>query len=156
MLNLFARARRFGALTAAIVIVFAATYAAPASADPDVLDPDAPVYIPGTQPLDLEKLGTEELLLQRDIAFITRRTAGDTSLSGEDAGRARAGAARQGDDVRGQGQQDKQGDSRSGPVTFSAPWTGLGPTPIVQVTRSGGGRGGGGGGGGRRGGAAEH
>ena len=72
MLNLFARARRFGALTAAIVIVFAATYAAPASADPGVLDPDAPVYIPGTQPLDLEKLGTEELLLQRDIAFITR------------------------------------------------------------------------------------
>ncbi|MDQ2912269.1 MAG: hypothetical protein M3T56_03330 [Chloroflexota bacterium] len=134
----FARVRRVGALTLAIVIVVAATFTTPSSAAPGVLDPDAPRYIPGTQPLDLEKLGTEELVLQRDIAFITRRTAGDTNLTGEDAGRYRAGAAQQAENVRGQGQNDQQGDNRPGPITFSAAWTGLGPNPIVQVTRTGG------------------
>jgi len=91
---------------------------------------DTPTLAPGTR-LPSEEEG-ESLLLQRDAAFMLERTAGDIPLDNQQAGALRAAAARTAARLR------KEGSPASGASTFTGAWTGLGPNPIVQVTRSGG------------------
>ncbi len=91
---------------------------------------DTPTLRAGARPPAED--GGEELLLQRDAAFIGERTAGDIPLDNQQAGALRAAAARAAARLR------TEGVPAAGPSTFSGAWTGLGPNPIVQVTRSGG------------------
>lgn len=91
---------------------------------------DTPILRAGARPpADQED---EELLLQRDAAFISERTAGDIPLDNQQAGALRAAAARAAARLR------KEGVPAAGPTTFSGAWGNLGPNPIVQITRSGG------------------
>jgi uncharacterized repeat protein (TIGR01451 family) len=92
---------------------------------------DNPTLRPGTQPLDDggEELASRLLLL--DQAFVARRTAGDSQLSVEDAGQKRSQAAVDADAIK------KASKTSTGPITFNAPWSGIGPNPIVQYQRSG-------------------
>ena len=92
---------------------------------------DTPTLAPGTR-LPSEEEEGESLLLQRDAAFMLERTAGDIPLDNQQAGALRAAAARTAVRLR------REGAPASGPSTFTGAWTGLGPNPIVQVTRSGG------------------
>jgi uncharacterized repeat protein (TIGR01451 family) len=92
---------------------------------------DTPILSPGTR-LPSEEEEGESLLLQRDAAFMLERTAGDIPLDNQQAGALRAAAARTAARLR------TEGIPASGPSTFTGAWTGLGPNPIVQVTRSGG------------------
>ncbi|MDP9281365.1 MAG: hypothetical protein M3P38_04625 [Chloroflexota bacterium] len=132
MRRLFPRAMRAGALAVAISLVLAASLIAPASAQsPGIPNGDDPILLPGAQPPPFDEL-TEELLQQRDIAFITRRTAGDNALSNQQAGAMRAAAAHTAADLR------KNGAPAAGPATFTTTWAALGPNPIVQVTRGSG------------------
>jgi uncharacterized repeat protein (TIGR01451 family) len=91
---------------------------------------DTPILPAGTRP-EIEK-EDESLLLQRDAAFMLERTAGDIQLDNQQAGALRAAAARTAARLR------KEGVPPAGPSTFTGAWGGLGPNPIVQVTRSGG------------------
>jgi len=90
---------------------------------------DDPTYRAGSQPLEVPE-ETEEMLLQQDIAFMSRRIAGTSPLSNEQAGVMRAAAAKT---ARNLG---KQGIGAAGPVTFAGPWAPIGPNPIQQVQRS--------------------
>jgi photosystem II stability/assembly factor-like uncharacterized protein len=91
---------------------------------------DSPAFLPGTYPKALEA-GRVEELLQRDDAFMSRRTAGDVRLDGNEAGKLRAEG--------GKAAWSHRNDRRvvSDPATFSSAWRGLGANPVVQVTRSG-------------------
>ena len=133
-----ARVMRSGTFAVVFSLLFASIVVGRATAAP-AIDPDAPTWTRGTQPINPEKLG-EEQLLQRDIAFSTRRTAGDNQLSNEEAGQGRASAARAGELKRQQGQQGAQGQQGHqdlpGPITFDAGWSALGPNPIVQISRT--------------------
>jgi uncharacterized repeat protein (TIGR01451 family) len=122
---------RAGALAVAIVLVFSSITVAPASAQGPTppRTGDDPILLPGTRMPTFDE-GTEELLQQRDIAFITRRTAGDNPLNVQDAAKARAAAAKAADQLR------KGGTPPSGPATFVANWSGIGPNPIVQGLRT--------------------
>ncbi|HEV2951923.1 MAG TPA: hypothetical protein VGZ51_07460, partial [Actinomycetota bacterium] len=60
---------------------------------------------------------------------MSRRTAGTEPLDNEQAGAERAQAALA---ARSFG----RGHAPSGPTTFDAPWAGLGPNPISQITRN--------------------
>jgi uncharacterized repeat protein (TIGR01451 family) len=126
--HLLPRVMRAGALAVAIVLVLSGSLYMPASATP-APDSDAPVLLPGWQPVNEEKVENEELL-QRDLAFMGRRIAGDSALSNQQAGALRAEAARAAARLR------KEGVPTSGPATFNAGWINLGPNPIVQVTRA--------------------
>ena len=90
---------------------------------------DTPTLLPGAAPPKVSE-EDEQLLLQRDLFFMSRRTAGDQQLDNQQAGAFRAAAARQAAQIR------NQPPPTSGPVTFDSAWSGLGPNPIVQVTRS--------------------
>jgi uncharacterized repeat protein (TIGR01451 family) len=90
---------------------------------------DTPTLWSGAQPLTLSE-EAESRLLALDLAFTSRRTAGDNQLNSDQAGANRSAAAAAADAIR------KHGGPPSGPATFTAPWAGLGPNPIVQVTRS--------------------
>src|ERR1700730_6178994 len=90
---------------------------------------DTPTLFPGAQPLPLDD-ETEQRLLELDLAFMTRQTAGDIQLTNEQAGEQRINAAGQADAIKKAGLT---------PVQFNGAWSGLGPNPVVQVTRSGGG-----------------
>src|SRR3982074_892856 len=125
---------RAGAFAVAITLVLGVTLAAPVSAHPPVDGPpiavgDTPVLLPGAQIPQFDE-ATEELLVQRDLAWITRRTAGDTKLDNEQAGQFRAKAARDGEGVR------RKGKPASGPVTFNAGGAAIGPPPTVQGLRT--------------------
>jgi uncharacterized repeat protein (TIGR01451 family) len=84
----------------------------------------------GTPLLDAFGNEKDSEVLERDAFFISRRTAGDIPLDNQQAGAARAAAARTATRLR------KEGVPASGPSTFTGAWSGLGPNPIVQVTRS--------------------
>jgi len=90
---------------------------------------DIAPYRAGAQPLTLDEEGEEELL-ELDLAFVTRRTAGDNPLDstrvGELNAKARLAAKR----------LAKAGIPSAGPQTFDAGWTTLGPNPIAQLQRS--------------------
>jgi uncharacterized repeat protein (TIGR01451 family) len=97
---------------------------------------DTPTLAPGATSLADKAAGgeeNEEFLNQQDLAFITRRTAGDVQLDNQTAGALRAAAARAAAKLRKQGTP-----TTASPTTFAGAWTGLGPNPIVQVLRSGG------------------
>jgi uncharacterized repeat protein (TIGR01451 family) len=133
MLNLFLRWRRpalvVAAAFAAVIAVGAFAAGGGLGAGPFGGGGDTPVLTPGTQPPALDEEGEHELL-ERDLAFMARRTAGDIPLDNQQAGALRAAAARTAARLR------KEGAPTSGPATFTSAWTGLGPNPIVQVTRA--------------------
>ncbi|MFI5706718.1 hypothetical protein [Kribbella sp. NPDC051620] len=90
---------------------------------------DTPTLIPGTRPPRVSEKD-EQAFLERDFFFMSRRTAGDQKLDNQRAGALRAVAA------LNAGEQRRLRTKSPGPATFTGPWTGLGPDPIVQVTRS--------------------
>jgi uncharacterized repeat protein (TIGR01451 family) len=90
---------------------------------------DTPVLRPGAHSLGVNE-ETEAELLERDLSFTTRRTAGDYPLDIQQAGALRSTAARAAARLR------QQGAPTSGPTTFTGAWSSQGPNPIVQVTRS--------------------
>src|SRR5262245_37444412 len=110
------------ALLVALVAVLACTAAA-------VTGDDTPTLTPGAAPPKVSEEDEQELL-ERDFFFESRRLAGDVQLSNEQAGALRAEAAHTANRLR------KEGVPTSGATTFTGAWTGLGPNPIVQVTRS--------------------
>ena len=120
--------RWFSASILSVAIAVAAV--GPVAAYPPPITPtgDAANYVKGTRPLTQDE-ETEQRLKELDLAFMTRRTAGDLQLSNEQAGEQRAAAAGQAGTIR----SDK---SSSGPATFNSPWMAIGPDPIVQVQRS--------------------
>jgi len=129
MHRLFERAMHAGALVLVVSLVLAATITVPANAQgPVTPSGDDPILRPGAQPPPFDEV-TEEILQQRDIAFISRRTAGDNALSNQEAGAMRAAAAHVASDLR------KNSAAAAGPATFTTAWAALGPNPIVQVTR---------------------
>src|SRR5262245_43392084 len=110
------------ALLAALVAVLACSAAA-------TVGDDTPTLQPGAVPPKVSEEDEQELL-ERDFFFESRRLAGDIQLSNEQAGALRAAAAHTANRLR------KEGVPPSGPTTFTGGWTGIGPNPIVQVTRS--------------------
>jgi uncharacterized repeat protein (TIGR01451 family) len=84
----------------------------------------------GTAPL--ADAGSKAELLARNDFFMSRRTAGDTPLDSQKAGALRAAAAQQANRLRKQSSLPLP----AGPATFDAPWTAIGPNPIVQQTRN--------------------
>jgi uncharacterized repeat protein (TIGR01451 family) len=134
MHRLFPRATRFGGIALTFALVFAATITMPASAQGPGTPPsgDDPIFLPGAKPPPFDEV-MEEILQERDIAFISRRTAGDNALSNQQAGAMRAAAAHTAADLR------KNGTPVPGPATFTTNWSALGPNPIVQQTRGSGG-----------------
>ena len=92
---------------------------------------DTPTLWSGAQPLTQDEQA-EARLLALDTAFTTRRTAGDRQLSSDQAGADRSKAAGDAAAIRSQRLR-----TAVGPTTFNSTWAGLGPNPIVQVTRSG-------------------
>ena len=116
---------RFVALAAAVLLLPQLLVVPGLASAPD----DTPILRPGvTQPtLDED---AEQKLLKLDTEFILKRTAGDKPLTISEAGQLRSTAAHQAQVIR------KEGIPAAGPNTFTGAWTGLGPNPIVQVTRS--------------------
>ncbi len=112
----------------AIVLAFGLLAAAPAAAHPPPPNGDTPVLIPGAKPLPVDEESEAELL-RRDFYFETRRTAGDQPLSTQQAGAERAKADAQARRLR-------FGLPVPRPSVFNGAWSGIGPDPIVQVTRS--------------------
>jgi uncharacterized repeat protein (TIGR01451 family) len=82
--------------------------------------------VPGPLPQDE---GAEEALLQLDLSFTGRRTAGSTQIDLTQAGELRGRAA-----VAAKKLRDQQ--ITSGTTTFGGAWTQIGPNPIVQGLRS--------------------
>jgi uncharacterized repeat protein (TIGR01451 family) len=113
----------------AVGVVTAATMAV-GGAGPVSKDGDTPVLQGGTPPLSLVE--NEEYRNESDLAFISRRTAGDIPLDLQQAGALRAEAARAAARLR------KEGTPTAGPSTFTGAWRQLGPTPIQQVLRTSG------------------
>ena len=90
------------------------------------LAPTARAAVPGPLPQDEE---AEEELLQLDLAFTSRRTAGSSKIDLSHAGELRGKAAAAAKKLRKE-------HIPSGPTTFGGAWTQLGPNPIVQGLRS--------------------
>ncbi len=116
--------RWLGALLAGALIAVGAGAALGTNGD------DTPTLRAGSQPPAVNE--ESEQLLERDAAFMGERTAGDIPLDNQQAGALRAAAARAAARLR------MEGIPSAGPSTFTGAWGGLGPNPIVQITRSGG------------------
>ena len=97
----------------------------------DSLNTDDILLNSGAKPPLLDEESEQELLA-RDFAFESRRTAGDTPLSGIEAGQLRGAAARS----AAQARKGARNAAPAGPTTFGGNWTSLGPSPISEVTRS--------------------
>ncbi|TDO52843.1 putative repeat protein (TIGR01451 family) [Kribbella sp. VKM Ac-2571] len=110
-------------------VLVAGLVMAPGGAAGSAVVDDTPVLAPGAAPPRISE-EDEQIQLQRDLFFMSRRTAGDQQLDNQQAGAQRAAAARAAAQLR------KNGAPSPGPATFPGSWTGLGPDPIVQVTRS--------------------
>ncbi|MDT5409319.1 MAG: hypothetical protein QOG14_1539, partial [Mycobacterium sp.] len=123
--KLFPRTLSAFALTAALVV--AAVGPVPAFAVGTGGGGDIPTVRPGAVPLELDD-ENEARLLQLDQAFISSRTAGDNQLSAQAAGAFRSAAANAAKQLKSA--------PPAGPTTFNAPWTAVGPDPILQVARS--------------------
>ncbi len=113
--------------TALAIAAFASGGSAPVAAGGSA-GGDSPAYLPASHPLALDE-GNAEELLQRDNAFMSRRTAGDIQLDGHRAGWLRAEGAKEGRRLH----RDRVTPD---PATFTGAWRGIGPNPIVQITRS--------------------
>jgi uncharacterized repeat protein (TIGR01451 family) len=121
-------------LSAAVVVaagVIGAAAFAVAGSGPVSTDGDTPVLQGGVQPLSLVE--NEEYRAESDLAFISRRTAGEIPLDLQQAGALRAEAARAAARLR------KEGTPAAGPSTFTGAWSQIGPNPIVQPVRTSGG-----------------
>ena len=110
-------------------VLVAGLVSAPGGAVGSAVVDDTPTLHPGAAPPRISE-EDEQIQLQRDLFFMSRRTAGDQQLDNQQAGALRAAAARAAAQLR------KDGTPSPGPATFTGSWTGLGPDPIVQVTRS--------------------
>src|SRR4051812_15696115 len=95
-------------------------------------DGDTPVVQGGLQPLSLAE--NEEYRNLSDLAFTSRRLAGDVPLDLTDAGGFRAEAAKEAKKLRKHG-------IVPGPPTFTGAWSQIGPDPIQQTLRTSGTRG---------------
>ena len=92
---------------------------------------DTPFVKPGLQsPENQLSDDAEARLLALDQAYIASRTAGDNQLTIELAGSLRSAAA--------QAFKGLAHVPPPGPSTFNGAWTGVGPDPLVGVTRSSG------------------
>src|SRR5215208_1578770 len=111
-------------------VAIAATFAV-GGAGPVSKDGDTPAVVGGAQPLSLVE--NEEYRYESDLAFISRRTAGEIPLDLQQAGALRAEAAHAAARLR------KEGTPTPGPATFTGAWTQIGPNPIVQPVRTSGG-----------------
>ena len=116
-----------GVITAGVVV--AATMAV-GGAGPVSSDGDTPTLAGGQQPLPLVE--SDEQRLESDYAFTSKRLAGSTPISLDQAGELRGKAAEHAKKLR----KEK---IPSGPTTFTGGWTQIGPNPIVQATRGSGG-----------------
>ena len=94
-----------------------------------VTDGDTPVLQGGLQPLSLAE--NEEYRNLSDLAFTSRRLAGDIPLDLTDAGDFRAEAAKEAKKLRKHG-------IVPGPPTFTGAWSQVGPNPISQQLRTSG------------------
>src|SRR5206468_3021786 len=90
---------------------------------------DTPVVVPGAKPLVNDE-ESEDQLLALDFAMLSRRLAGDTPLTIDQAAALRVAAARQAQLIR------QQGLAHTGPATFGGAWSAIGPRPIGEVTRT--------------------
>ena len=79
---------------------------------------DEPILQPGVSPPRLDE-ETEHTLLERDFAFESRRTAGDITLSGPEAGQLRGAAARQAAQAR---KAARKAPATTGPPSFGGTW----------------------------------
>lgn len=95
---------------------------------------DRPTRSPGAQPLTPNEFGPEgedgSVLLERNLDFISKRTAGSKPLDIQQAGALRAKAARQAGRLRHQG-----GAAKTATATFTNLWSAIGPTGLIQPTR---------------------
>jgi uncharacterized repeat protein (TIGR01451 family) len=123
--------RWLSAAVLSVALVVAAVVPGGAVGSPRGGGGDTPVLWAGAQPLTTDE-EAEARLLALDTAFTTRRTAGDRQLSSDQAGADRSKAAGDAAAIRSQRLQ-----TSATPTTFNSTWVGLGPNPIVQVTRSG-------------------
>src|SRR5215211_4090495 len=120
-------------LTAVSVVAGGVTVAATLAvggSGPVSTDGDTPVLQGGMQPLSL--IENEEYRNESDLAFVTRRTAGEIPLDLQQAGAMRAEAARAAARLR------KEGVPTAGPSTFTGAWRQLEPNPIQQPLRTSG------------------
>lgn len=115
----------------ALAAMLAGTAFGVSGAGPINGDGDTPTLAVGAVPLAQDEEG-EAALLQLDLAYMSRRTAGDIPLDNQQAGALRGEAARAAARLR------KEGTPTSGPSTFTGDWRQIGPNPIVQQTRSSG------------------
>jgi uncharacterized repeat protein (TIGR01451 family) len=90
---------------------------------------------PGATQLRLDE-GQEEQLLEQDLAFVTRRTAGDKPLDISEVGKLRHQAVNARNIAAKNAKLLGKEQIASGVQTFNSPWTALGPNPIVQAQRS--------------------
>jgi hypothetical protein len=102
-------------LAGALAAILAGTAFGVAGAGPIKSDGDTPTLAVGATPLAQDEEGEEELL-QLDLAFTSRRTAGDIPLDNQQAGALRGEAARAAARLR------KEGTPTSGPSTFTGAW----------------------------------
>ena len=127
------RPRRLSALLVAVIAAALVASAVGLAANrlSDNLNTDDILLNCGAKPPLLDEESEQELLA-RDFAFESRRTAGDTPLSGIEAGQLRGAAA------RSPPRRAKLRERRPRPArtTFGGSWTSLGPSPISEVTRS--------------------
>jgi uncharacterized repeat protein (TIGR01451 family) len=98
-------------------------------AGPVSSDGDTPTLAGGSQPLPLSE--TQEQRLDFDYAFTSRRMAGSTPISLDQAGEFRGAAAKNAKKLRKE-------NIPPGPSTFTGAWRQIGANPIVQVTRGSG------------------
>jgi len=87
---------------------------------------DAPVLIPGSEPLG-EDEGGDDIIISDD--YVLSREAGDNPLDVGAAAQLRTASVNKAGNIRTQ-------PIPSGTVTFNSAWTGIGPSPIIQVQRS--------------------
>jgi uncharacterized repeat protein (TIGR01451 family) len=119
------RARRASWLLVGVLAL--AAIAAAGGAATSMTD-DTPTIRAGAEPLEQDEEAEEELL-QLDLAFTSRRTAGSTPIDLSEAGELRGKAAKAAKKLRKE-------HIPSGPTTFGTAWAQIGPNPIVQGLRS--------------------
>ena len=119
--------RLLGALVITLATVFATNGPGMAVQVPSPVG-DAPVLVPGTPYPDSGQDDGSNLITINDD-YTLSRLAGDNQLSVETAGQLRAAGAKK-------AQSLKQAPAPGGTVTFGSPWTGIGPSPILQIQRS--------------------
>src|SRR5215217_951497 len=124
------RSRRAIAALTLCAVTFVVTAAlAGAGSTPGGSDDSS--FIGGRRPLEADESNERAVVLARDDAFISRRTAGTAPLDPSQAGALRAKAA-------GAAKKLQKEQVPSGPATFGDAWLQIGPNPIVQVTRGSG------------------